>query len=655
MGGAVGGGFALVDLAFAGEAGLDGVAGADGGDEAQGVEAVVGEDRAGGRGDEEAGGGGEQEVAVGDAFAELGVFGGDLVEVHVEVVAGEAAEVDDIRFGDGAAVGEQGFADGEVVEVAAERVHFGFEHFRAAHVFAGDGCKHGGRALDGGALQVVVDGADAAELFTAAGAAGAAVFEHGQGRAVAGGFFGGFGVQHLQAAVAGGQGRDGAGGVLGVFGGEGGDQAAFAFGGQGHGFIEIAVAHQGADRAEGFDVVGAAVGVGVVAAQQARGEEGAVFGAFADGGGAAVGTKETFAGVEQVVDGGGDVFFLGDGGERAHAHAFFVRVAEGDFSQTLDQAFGEGVQVLLGHHDAADGGAFLAGFDGHLADDFLGEQVELFVVRGDVRGEDGTVERVRFGVEGDRAVDDVGVRAQFAGGVRGAGEGDHVLFVELIQQITRTADDQLQGAFGQRAGVLHQTDTGLGDVAGGGGRFNDAGHAGEEVGGEFFQHAPHRKVEGVDVHGDATARHQDVGAGEVVVFAEGDHRAFVEDVAGGQLFAAHAGVGEQGAEAAVDVEGVVAFGGAGVARQLIELFFVFLQVQRHGLEAGGAFLEVEFEQFFDAGGAAVVHGGGEVRGVVVGVGDDLAVDGAGQRFAGLAAEPLAGEVALEDGHGVAPC
>lgn len=655
MRGAVGGGFALVDFAFAGEAGLDGVAGADGVDEAQGVEAVVGEHGAGRRGDEQAGGGGEQEVAVGDAFAELGVFGGDFVEVHVEVVAGEAAEVDDVGFGDGAAVGEQGFADGEVVEVAAEGVHFGFEHVGAAHVFAGDGGQHGRRALDGGALQVVVDGADAAEFFAAAGAAGAAVFEHGQGRAVAGGLFRGFGVEHLQAAVAGGQGRDGAGGVFEVFGGEGGDQAAFAFGGEFDRFVQVAVAHQGADRAEGFDVVGAAVGVGVVAAQQARGEEGAVFGAFADRGRAAVGTKEALAGVEQVVDGGGDVFFLRDGGQRAHPHAFFVGVAEGDFFQTLDQAFGEGIEVLLRDHDAADGGAFLAGFDGHLADDFLGEQVQFFVVGGDVRGEDGAVQRIRFGVEGDGAVDDVGVRAQFAGGVRGAGEGDHVLFVELVEQIPGAADHQLQGAFGQRAGVLHEAHAGRGDIAGGGGRFDDAGHAGEEVGGEFFQHAPDREVEGVDVHGDAAARHQDVGAGEVVVLSEGDHRAFVDHVAGGQLFAAHAGVGEQGAEAAVDVEGVVAFGGAGVARQLIEFFFVFLQVKRHGLEAGGAFLEVELEQCFDAGGAAVVHGGGEVRGVVVGVRDDLAVDGAGQRLAGLAAEPLAGEVALEDGHGVAPC
>ena len=69
----------------------------------------------------------------------------------------------DIGFGDGAAVGEQGFADGEVVEMAAEGVHFGFEDVGAAHVFAGDGGEHGGGALDGGALEVVAHGADAAE------------------------------------------------------------------------------------------------------------------------------------------------------------------------------------------------------------------------------------------------------------------------------------------------------------------------------------------------------------------------------------------------------------------------------------------------------------------------------------------------------------
>ena len=81
----------------------------------------------------------------------------------------------------------------------------------------------------------------ATHLFAATCAARAAMHHMGQGRAVAGGFFRGFGVEHLQAAVAGCERGDGAGGVLGVFGGEGGDQAAFAFVGEGDGFIQVAM------------------------------------------------------------------------------------------------------------------------------------------------------------------------------------------------------------------------------------------------------------------------------------------------------------------------------------------------------------------------------------------------------------------------------
>ena len=60
-------------------------------------------------------------------------------------------------------------------------------HLGAAHVLAGHGRQHGGRALHRRALQVVRDGAQAAQLLAAAGAARAAVLEHRQRRAVAGG------------------------------------------------------------------------------------------------------------------------------------------------------------------------------------------------------------------------------------------------------------------------------------------------------------------------------------------------------------------------------------------------------------------------------------------------------------------------------------
>jgi hypothetical protein len=68
-------------------------------------------------------------------------------------------------------VGQQAFADLQVLEVAAERVHAGLDARRAAHVFAGHRRQHGRRALHRRALQVVRDGAQAAQLLAAAGAA----------------------------------------------------------------------------------------------------------------------------------------------------------------------------------------------------------------------------------------------------------------------------------------------------------------------------------------------------------------------------------------------------------------------------------------------------------------------------------------------------
>jgi hypothetical protein len=71
----------------------------------------------------------------------------------------------------------------------------------AAHVFAGDRGQHGGRALHRRALQQVGDGAQAAELFAAAGAARAAVLELGQRLPWPVDSARGFAVQHMHAAV----------------------------------------------------------------------------------------------------------------------------------------------------------------------------------------------------------------------------------------------------------------------------------------------------------------------------------------------------------------------------------------------------------------------------------------------------------------------
>ena len=89
-------------------------------------------------------------------------------------------------------------------QALAERVHaVARVARRAGGPAAGDRGHHVGRGLDRGALHVVQDAADAAELLAAAGPAGAAVDEHRQRGAVAGRLAGVVAVEDQDPAVPG--------------------------------------------------------------------------------------------------------------------------------------------------------------------------------------------------------------------------------------------------------------------------------------------------------------------------------------------------------------------------------------------------------------------------------------------------------------------
>ncbi|MNF94367.1 hypothetical protein D3C84_770770 [compost metagenome] len=221
--------------------------------------------------------------------------------------------------------------------------------------------------------------------------------------------------------------------------------------------------------------------------------------------------------------------------------------------------------------------------------------------------------------------------------------------MQAVEQVAGAADDQLQTARRQQAGFVHQAHHGFGQVAGGAGRLDDARHAGEEARGEFFQHAPDREVERVDVHRQATARHQNVGAGERAHFAQLHGRALVDDVARRQFSGTEAGVGEQRAVAALDVDPAVGAGRAAVVGNRVELFLALAQVQGQGLETLGALLEVQRHQAADALATAVLDGFGEVRTLFVGAGDFMAVDGAAQDLRAVLADPATGDEALQGG------
>ena len=138
-------------------------------------------------------------------------------------------------------------ADGQVGQALAERVHVGLGALRAGRPLAGDRGQHVGRGLDRGALHVVQHAADAAELLAATGATGAAVDEHRQRGAVAGGLAGVVAVEHEDAAVPRREAerhgaRDGR-----VVGDHRADEAARAAGGQRDRLVEVVVASSPCD------------------------------------------------------------------------------------------------------------------------------------------------------------------------------------------------------------------------------------------------------------------------------------------------------------------------------------------------------------------------------------------------------------------------
>ncbi len=212
--------------------------------------------------------------------------------------------------------------------------------------------------------------------------------------------------------------------------------------------------------------------------------------------------RELAAGVEHGLHGGADVGQLLEGGQGAHGDALGAGIAH--HNAFLDAGTHGGNDVghqLLRHDGAPDGGALLAGLDGHLGDHGLDEGVELRRALDRVRAQDGGVERVGLGGEADAALHNVRVRLQRVGRGRGAGEGHEVAVVEVVQERAGRAGDELQGPLRQDVGLDHGLDHGRRHIAGGRGGLDDGGNAGDERGRKLLQHAPDREVEGVDLHG----------------------------------------------------------------------------------------------------------------------------------------------------------
>ncbi|MCY1220223.1 hypothetical protein D9M72_322290 [compost metagenome] len=491
---------------------------------------------------------------------------------------------------------------------------------------------------------------DTTQFFTAAGTSRTAVDQMRDRRTVPGGAAGVLAVEHQDAAVVRGNPGDQFAGNLGIVGAHRSHQRAAATGGEAHGVGQVGVADHRGHRAEGFQRVNF-LSLGIRPAEQHRGHERTVF----DDALAAVGAgdrrriqgavRKLAAGVEHGLNSGADIGQLLKGSERTHGDALGTGITQ--HHAFLDPGTHGGDDVghhALRHNGAPDGGALLAGLDGHFGDHGLDEGVELRGALDCVRAQDGGVERIGLRREADAAVHHIRVRLQGIGGGGGAGEGHQVAVVEVVQDGAGRAGDELQRALGQDVGLDHGLDHGRRHVARGSCGLDDGGNTGDEGGRKLLQHAPHREVEGVDLHGDARDAGVDVLAGEGTVAGQHLHGPIHHHLGVGQLAAALGAEGEEHADSAVDVHHGIDLGGAGLGGQLIEVLAAGVEVLRQFLELEGALVESQRAEFLLAGGASVIHDVGKVQSLGAHLGEELAGAGVqdgdgGSRRSGVGRPP----------------
>ena len=207
---------------------------------------------------------------------------------------------------------------------------------------------------------------------------------------------------------------------------------------------------------------------------------------------------------------------------------------------------------------------------------------------------------------GDAAVQHVGVGAQQAGGVRRAGERHRVLHGRARRAGRRRCrDSSCSEPSGRRPDSMIRRTTSSVRYAVWLAGFTIVGRPARNAGRELLEHPPDREVERVDLHRDAGPRGVDVLADERALPAEPLEAAVEDDGVVGQLAGALAGEAEEGADAALDVDHAVARGGAGAQRQRVELVLDLVEVLGQRLEQRGALVEGQRAQRGAADGAGV--------------------------------------------------
>ena len=108
----------------------------------------------------------------------------------------------------------------------------------------------------------------------------------------------------------------------------------------------------------------------------------------------------------------------------------------------------------------------------------------------------------------------------------------------MIEQIADPADDKLERADREQAGVDHDPHRGFAQISRRARRLDDRRHPREPGRGELFEHAPDGEIIGVDVDRAAGHRGEDVLADEGAALRQRFDRAVEQDMRVGKLAAA---------------------------------------------------------------------------------------------------------------------
>ncbi len=233
-------------------------------------------------------------------------------------------------------------------------------------------------------------------------------------------------------------------------------------------------------------------------------------------------------------------------------------------------------------------------------------------------------------------------------GARGTREGDDILAAQVLEEIAHGAADELDGAVGKYSGIHHAPEDLLRQIRGDGGGLDDDGHSCEQRRRQLLEHPPDGEVERVDVHGRAFQRNTDVLSDEGPALGQCFDAAVDEHPIVGKLAHALAGVDEQGADPAVDVDPGIVPGGAGRIGEAIELLLVLHQHLRQRLQQAGAVVKRELAQCRSADRARVLQHPREVEAIGRRAEDHLAGRRVAQvREIACPALPSSGREALE--------